>query len=52
MADPLAGIELLEAAPHLMTEILTSAVAGRLCSESDMTSQERVSLRSLEGLKD
>ena len=31
MTGPLAGIELLESAPPLVTEILTSAVAGRIC---------------------
>ena len=52
MTGPLAGVELLEVAPSLTTEILTSAVAGRLCSEPDMTSQKRVSLKGPEGLKD
>ena len=52
MTGPLAGVEILEAAPLLMTDILTSAVVGRLCSEPDMTNQERVSLRSPEVMKD
>ena len=52
MTDPLAEVAPLEVAPALKTEILTSAVAGPLCSEPDMTSQKRVSLKGPEGLKD